>query len=131
LKIADLIKPGHLNQDHARYELHRVWVVDAKLKAGVSHLYARRTFYIDEDSWIPVLIDKYDARGELYRVSELHNIELYDVPLPYITAEVHSDFPSGRYLVLGMRNETPQLHVTSSKTAADFTPEALRQEGVR
>ena len=51
LKYTDILKPGHINQDLARYELHRVWVVDATLKPGTSHIYARRTFYIDEDSW--------------------------------------------------------------------------------
>ena len=50
VKYADILKPLHLNQDLARYELHRVWVVDATLKPGTSHLYSRRTFYVDEDS---------------------------------------------------------------------------------
>ncbi len=57
LKYSELLKAGHLNQDLTRYELHRVWVVDAKLKAGTSHIYSRRTFYIDEDSWNVILID--------------------------------------------------------------------------
>ena len=47
LKHSDIIQPGHLNPDHLRYELHRVWVTDAKLKDGVRHIYARRTFYLE------------------------------------------------------------------------------------
>jgi hypothetical protein len=41
LKYSDVLKPGHVNQDLARYELHRVWVVDSTLKAGTTHVYAR------------------------------------------------------------------------------------------
>ena len=69
LKYADILKPGHINPEHARYELHRVWVVEANLKPGASHIYKRRVFYIDEDSWAVVVTDKYDARDQLWRVS--------------------------------------------------------------
>ncbi len=51
IKYTDLVRPGHLNQDLVRYEPHRVWVVEATLKAGKRHVYAKRTFYVDEDSW--------------------------------------------------------------------------------
>src|SRR6187549_3923147 len=34
LKYADILKKNHINPDVARYELHRVWVVDSKLKPG-------------------------------------------------------------------------------------------------
>jgi hypothetical protein len=50
LKYKDLLKPQHINQDHARYELHRVWVVDSTLKAGTDHVYKRRTLYVDESA---------------------------------------------------------------------------------
>lgn len=131
VKLADLVQPGHLNQDLARYELHRVWVIDARLKKGTSHLYARRTFYCDEDSWTPVLEDKYDGRGELYRVSELNSIELYDVPFPFGTVESHFDLQSGRYLTLGIRTGDDKMYVPANLTAGDFTPSSLRESGVR
>ncbi|HET7536883.1 MAG TPA: DUF1329 domain-containing protein, partial [Candidatus Didemnitutus sp.] len=51
VKVSEILKPLHINQDLTRYELHRVWVVDATLKPGASHVYSRRTFYVDEDSW--------------------------------------------------------------------------------
>ena len=40
-----------VNPELLRYELHRVWVVEADLRKGFSHPYAKRRFYIDEDSW--------------------------------------------------------------------------------
>jgi hypothetical protein len=80
LKYTDILKKNHINPEHARYELHRVWVVDSKLKPGQSHLYSRRTLYVDEDSWQILAVDCYDSRGQLYRVQEGHVINFYDVP---------------------------------------------------
>lgn len=70
LKNDDIIRPLNINQEHARYELHRVWVVDATLKPGQRHLYKRRTFYVDEDSWQILAVDCYDGRDQLWRVQE-------------------------------------------------------------
>jgi hypothetical protein len=131
LKYSDVLKPGHVNPDYARYELHRVWVVDATLKEGTSHIYKRRTFYIDEDSWMVVEEDEYDARGELWRVCEMHSINFYNVPMTYPTLEVHHDLQSGRYIALGLRNEEPKIYERIRRTDADYTPAALRALGTR
>jgi Protein of unknown function (DUF1329) len=131
LKYADLLKPGHLNQDLARYELHRVWVVDATLKAGTSHIYARRTFYLDEDSWAILAIDKYDGRGDLWRFAEQHNENWYDVPMFFGTIEVHNDLQSGRYIAMGLRNEEKVIYEPIKRTAGDYTPSNLRGVGTR
>lgn len=131
IKMADVLKPGHINPDHARYELHRVWVVEATLKAGTSHVYKKRTFFIDEDSWMVMVSDKYDARGELWRVSEQHSINFYDVPMTYGTIEVHHDLQSGRYLAMGLRNDEAKVYEKIKRSAADFTPAGLRGIGTR
>lgn len=131
VRYADILVPGHLNPDLARYELHRVWVVEATLKPGANHIYKRRVFYIDEDSWAVVVVDKYDARGELWRVSEQHSINFYDVPMFYGTVEVHHDLHSGRYIAMGLRNEEPYVYRPIRRSAADFTPAALRAIGTR
>jgi hypothetical protein len=131
LKYADILKPLHINPDHARYELHRVWVVEATLKAGTSHLYPRRTFYIDEDSWQVLAVDQYDKRGELWRVSEAHCINYYEVPVFWSTLEVHTDLQAGRYLAIGLDNQSKMYDFGIKRTAADYTPAALSREGVR
>ena len=131
LKYADILKPGHPDPEHARYELHRVWVVEATLTPGTSHIYKRRTFYLDEDSWAVVLVDKYDARGELWRVAELHNINFYNIPMFYATLEVHHDLQSGRYLAMGLRNEEPVVYRTITPGLGRFTPAGLRAIGTR
>lgn len=131
VKYDDIIKPKHINQDLARYELHRVWVVEAKVKPGTSHIYTRRTFYVDEDSWQILMVDQYDSRGQLWRVSEAHSINYYEVPCFWSALEVHTDLQSGRYLVLGLNNETRDYDFTIKRTPADYTPDSLRREGVR
>ena len=101
----DILQPGHLNPDLTRYELHRVWVVEARLKEGMRHIYARRTFFLDEDSWQIAIADQYDGRGEIWRVSEAHTINYYEVPLTWSTATTVYDLQNGRYLVQGLSNE--------------------------
>ncbi len=131
LKHADVLGKQHLNQDHARYELHRVWVVQATLKPGVRHQYAKRVFYIDEDSWTVVLTDRFDGRGQLWRVGEAHSMVLYDLPLLFMTADTHYDLQANRYYVKGLYNEEPKILEPIKRTAADFTPARLRDIGTR
>lgn len=69
VKYADLLKPGSINPDYQRYELHRVWVVEGTLKPGERHVYGRRMLYIDEDTWAPLWSEGYDLRGVLWRTS--------------------------------------------------------------
>jgi hypothetical protein len=130
-KVADILKPLHINQDLARYELHRVWVVDATLKPGTSHIYSRRTFYIDEDSWQILIADQYDKRGQLSVISEAHCINYYDAQSFWSTLEVHTHLDNGRYLCIGLDNDQPMYDFTLKRTPADFTPDSLRREGTR
>ena len=131
LKYKQILTPLHVNPDHLRYELHRVWVVDATLKEGERHVYKRRTFYVDEDSWQILLVDQYDNRDQLWRVSEGHAMNFYNVPTTWVAAEVHTDLQAGRYLVMGLYNESAPHDFNLKRTEADFTPDALRREGVR
>lgn len=132
LKYADIIKAGHINQDLTRYELHRVWHVTATLKAGERHIYAKRDFYIDEDTWQAAAIDHYDGRGNLWRVAEAHALYYFNKQVPWYSLEALYDLQSGRYLALGMKNEEKQSYDFGSvASSGDFTPAALRQAGVR
>lgn len=129
LKYADIVRPGHLNQDLLRYERHRVWVVEAKLKAGERHIYAKRTYYLDEDSWAIVAADLYDGRGELWRVQEAHPIQFYDVAMPYAPSEVSYDLQSRRYGVVGLRNQEAGYNFSAPAHLMDFSANALRRMG--
>lgn len=107
IKYTDLAKKGHLNQDLARYELHRVWVIESQLKPGTTHLYGRRTFYVDEDTWSIVAIDIYDNRGQLWRVHEEHSINIPWLQRVAPVCGTVYDLQSGRYLLMNLSNEEP------------------------
>lgn len=132
LEYSDIIMPGHINPEHLRYELHRVWHVRATLKDGERHIYARRDFYVDEDSWQIAVVDHYDGRGDLWRVAEAHHIQAYDIDAPNYAAETLYDLMSGRYLVMGLTNEESEPYEFNVRARSrDFTPAALRRSGVR
>ena len=127
--FSDILKPLHVNPELLRYELHRVWVVEATLKEGATHIYKRRTLYVDEDSWQILAADIYDNRDQLWRVSEGHLINYYEKPLMWPTLEVHTDLQAGRYLAFGLDNEFPMCTWDADLRSRDFTPAALRREG--
>ena len=132
LKYSELLTKNHINQDLPRYELHRVWVVDSTLKPGVSHLYSRRTLYVDEDSWQILAVDCYDRRGELYRVQEGHAMNYYDLPSLWTDLELVIDLSNGRYLALGMQSEEPKSYDFNIKrTPTDYQPSVLERRGIR
>lgn len=132
LSYSDLVKAGHLNSDYARYELHRVWEVEGTLKEGERHIYSKRTFYVDEDTWAIVVADHYDGRGELWRHGEAHNKPYYDIGINLTTIESVHDLLSGRYIANGMVNEEPRRYnFDKSFASKDFTPAALRRSGRR
>jgi hypothetical protein len=131
VKHKQILTPQHINQDFPRYELHRVWVVDATLKEGARHIYKRRVFYVDEDSWQILVVDQYDNRDQLWRVSEGHAINYYNVPMLWTGLEVHTDLQAGRYLAIGLNNELPPYQFGIKRTMADYTPDALRRSGRR
>lgn len=132
VKYNDIIKPGHINQDLNRYELHRTWVVEATLKPGQRHIYARRVMYFDEDTWQIVAVEHYDGRGELWRVAEGVLTPLYDKQIPWLSVEMLYDLVNGRYLVSGLRNEEQSpMEFGIQASAGEYTPSALRNMGVR
>lgn len=130
-KIADIVKKGHINQDLARYERHRVWVVEANLKESVAHMYARRVFYVDEDTWQIVLVDVYDRRGELWRWQEAHTYMAYDKPHPALPAvETCYDIQSSRYLAFNMNNEDEEIKEMEFSPSY-FEPGSVQKQAIK
>ncbi len=132
VKYKDFVKPLHLNQDPIRYELRRTWNFEARLKATTRHVYARRVYHNDEDSWQIASSELYDGRGQLWRVQELHELQRYNVPLCGSGAEVVYDLQAGRYLALAMQNEEPPVNYFADELdQSRYTPNSIRQLGVR
>ncbi|WP_411887238.1 DUF1329 domain-containing protein [Hydrocarboniphaga effusa] len=105
IKYKDLVRPKHLNQDLPRYELHRVWVVEANIKQGTSHTFGKRVMYLDEDSWNIVAEDDYDNRGQLMQFHEGHLVVAYNIQAASTVPEVIYHFNSGRYFITAAFNE--------------------------
>ena len=131
LTYDDILKPHHINPDLTRFEKHRVWVVEANLKDEFRHVYVKRVFYIDEDSWQVLVADSYDDRGGLYRVALAYGLNYYEVPSPWSTLEVYHDLNSRRYLATGLDNEEDMYDFSVELSDREFTPQALRREGKR
>ncbi|RUO44026.1 DUF1329 domain-containing protein [Aliidiomarina taiwanensis] len=132
LRYNDILLAGHMNPEYLRYELHRVWVVEGTLKEGERHIYAKRTIYIDEDTWTASVIDHYDSRGELWRVAEAYNAQFYGHDVPWMAAEALYDLNNGRYIALGLANEeTDYMNFELKARRSDYTTQALRRLGIR
>ncbi|MEM0921875.1 MAG: DUF1329 domain-containing protein [Pseudomonadota bacterium] len=130
LTYEELLGDQHIDQQYTRYELRRVWVIEGNLKSGERHIYAKRTFYIDEDSWFIVLGDLYDSRGELWRVREAFNGIESNAKVLLPLGEPVYDLQAGRYLALSfLSEENPQFSFQVDMDDGDFTPSALRRRG--
>jgi len=128
LKYTDIVQKGTVNPAHMRYELHRVWVVEATLKTGEKHLYSRRTFYLDEDSWNVLIEEAHSIRGDLWRVALHPLVQYYDVRLPGYRLSIYHDLDSGAYLVGGLDNEIADpIRFGIKGMQSEFEPDALRR----
>jgi Protein of unknown function (DUF1329) len=131
-KDIDLMKDQHINPDNVRWELHRVYVVEATLAPGKRHVVEKRRMYIDEDSWWTVLYDGWDAQGQLWRSTV--SLPLLAMELPAIVPVsmfVHN-LQTGAICSTIITNEMPvQLQSIPPRPDSFFTPDALSGSGIR
>jgi hypothetical protein len=131
-KAEQLLKAKHINPDAERWELHRVWVVEATLKPGSRHVYAKRVFYIDEDSWIGLASDGYDARGQLYRSLFAYMTPSYDVAAQFSANFVSYDFIAGMYSLSVHPGESGGVKYSSTLFPdKEWTPDSMAGSGIR
>ena len=134
-KVADVVKPKFLSRDLTRYELHRMWVVEATLKEGMRHMFPKRTFYIDEDSWTILVEDMYDAQGKVWRTTEMGPYMAWEVPVCVWSANSSYDHVTGRVLidrVLAGGKEPDWLAAREGRLkAGTFEPDGLRRATTR
>jgi hypothetical protein len=132
-KVADLVTPNTLNPAQVRWELHRVWEVEATLAAGKRHVVPKRKYYIDEDSWQIVLFDGWDAKGELWRTN--YTLTLLAPDLPAVVGNMMwggYDLQTGAYYLNMASNELPtQYKAVAPIPKSFFSPEELANEGTR
>jgi hypothetical protein len=122
-----------LNPDDVRWELHRVWVVEATLKEGKRHVVPKRYYYIDEDSWQIVLIDDQDAQGEPWRFA--YSLMLLCPDVPAVVGDVYwgsMNLQTGAYLLNEAANDSEyQFKVIDRLDKNFFSPNTLANRGGR
>jgi hypothetical protein len=78
-KLHDVATPDGISPEHRRYEVHRVWVVEATLKPTARHADSKKILYLDEDSWLALVGEDYDAQGKLWKVRESYPIPVWEL----------------------------------------------------
>jgi len=129
--VDDALQPGHINPDLLRWELHRVWVVEATLKPGQRHVYSRRVFYVDEDSWTALASDEYDLNGKLLRGVFAFLSYSYDAGVPYSSNHAAYDFGTGAYFIAYFTGPYSGVRYIEPLPSSQWSPEALAGAGVR
>jgi hypothetical protein len=130
LKYGKVISERHMNPENLRYELHRVWVVEATLAPGQTNVISRRVMYLDEDSWTIAAVDCYDSHNVLWKYEEGHLLPLFVNKVVVPAPEVVYDFNSGRYIVINLANELPYVAKFGVSLTPDyFTPQYLQSTG--
>jgi len=132
LKASTVLQKGHIDPELMRYELHRVWIVEGTLKSGARHVIAKRTMYIDEDTWQVAAADLYDARGQLWRYQDGSMAQFYDAQVPWYSAYTIHDLISGSYILNQTSFDTNTTWKFGVKgKLSDFEPDELRRQGTK
>ncbi|WP_449432713.1 DUF1329 domain-containing protein [Pseudomonas putida] len=129
--LKPLTTANHLAPDMVRWEKHRVWVVEGNLKPGARHVYQKRRFYVDEDSWVALASDQYDARGELYRGSFSFLTQSYDKQVPDSSPYMIYDLVGGSYNINGVGGPYGGIQYIDTLSKAQWSPESLAGAGIR
>ncbi|MGA1727978.1 MAG: DUF1329 domain-containing protein [Burkholderiaceae bacterium] len=125
-----LLGQGSLANRFLRLEPRTVYRVEARLRPGQRHIYARRMFYIDAQTSTVVMEEAFDTRGGLWRVA-LHGLGFNPLlGVVQTRVSVYHDLLSGSYFVTGLDPESgPVFDTTRPAQWNDFQPDALRRQG--
>ncbi|UZG46066.1 DUF1329 domain-containing protein [Caldimonas thermodepolymerans] len=118
------LMPSHVNPECERWELHRVWVVEATLKPGQRHVYSKRVYYFDEDLTGAANYDAFDQNGVLYRAMFQSTAPMYDKRIPFSAKNVVYDLNKGMYAYV---NDVMVggFTVTKALPERELAPEAI------
>lgn len=120
----------HLNVDKLRWELHRVWVVDATVAPGKRHAVPKRRFYFDEDTWLVLLMDGYDAEGKLWRTSQVTPFAVPSLPGVLIKPVTVFNLQANTMSTVQALNDE-YFRIVKRKPDSYFTGDAVADEAAR
>jgi hypothetical protein len=131
IKYADLLKAGHANPEFMRYELRRVWALEATLKPGFRHVYAKRVMFLDEDTGHAVAADLYDGRGQLWQHAFVNYYYAFELQAWHAGSSFYHDLNKGSYIGYNLFQERPLGPILNKGDLKSdwFTPAALRAGG--
>lgn len=126
-----LLTVNHPNPEYLRYELRRVWVLEATVKPGSRHVYGKRRLFIDEDTWHTVMADNYDTRGKLWKHAIVNYYYHPDTQAWQAGAAFFHDMNSGGYVGYTLSNERERGAILNKgeMDPSMFTPDRLRAMG--
>jgi Protein of unknown function (DUF1329) len=133
-KLADVFGPDYAQRELIRYEAHRVWKIEATVKAGQRHQFPKRVIYLDEDSWMMVAADNYDAQNKVWRVQESYPYVAWELPACVYQGYIVYDLNVGRYMADNMPQQGKVDWLAGREGRIDmkrFNPDELRRAGSR
>jgi len=130
----DAYLKDEVNPDLGRYELHRVWVVEAKVRDGMRHSAPHRFYYLDEDSWNILVAEDYDSSGKIWNVRQAWQIPVWELDgvctyNPFIQYNLQSGRYMADYSVLGQKKDVEWVKNGGDDPtfkASFYTPDTLR-----
>jgi len=129
---AEVLGKHYPNPDHMRWELHRVFVVDASLRAGQRHQAPKSRYYCDEDTRICNLADRWDANGQLWKTVWTSVFVAPDFPGAIVGTFGMNDFVSGAAIVSNLYNSKAAQYPGKPRYQdSTFTPDSMAAEGAR
>ncbi|MDT4827475.1 hypothetical protein FQZ97_608230 [compost metagenome] len=129
--LKPVMTPNHMAPEFVRWEKHRVWVVEATLKEGARHIYHKRRFYLDEDTWVALASDQYDAGGQLYRGAYTFLTQSYEAQTPDATPYATYDLVGGTYSLIGLPGPYGGIKYSKPLSNTQWSAESLAGAGIR
>ncbi len=130
----ELLGPNHFNPEQVRFELRRVWVVEATPLPNKRHMAKKKRFYLDEDSWAALADEGWDHSDKLVRLllsngaANYHKGGLFMVP----SIQVY-DLSRGQYAGLQLMLHPGCYWRTDLPQHPDYemSPNRMRSRGIR
>ena len=123
-----LFKGRTLNAENFRWELHRVWVVEASLAQGKRNAVAKRKFYLDEDTWQALIGEEWDGSGKLWRHIVGLPLLIFDAPAVALWGTYTYDLHTG--IVAGIAMSDPSLKPSYQILPKPYPAEFFTPDGI-
>lgn len=130
---ADALGEHFVKPELLRHEVHRCWVVEARLAPGARMSEPLRRFYLDEDTWAAVGSDAYDDQGNYWKYNFMNCMSIPELPGTATLGNILYDLQQNKYLSVGIWFDAPApLGSTLSLAripASVFDPESMANSG--